>query len=180
MPRSKLLGVLAAAAIAGLTGCASAHSGTPPPPATTAHGKPDIRVTGVSSAAAALAAATRFFDLTAAGKYSASYGLLSPDARSAFTESDWARVSAACRPSGLRAYRVSAPDLTGSTVAVTVVSVLRARRTDDDDATGVSYLVSSKPQAFQHIGGQWFYKPTHLSAYRTDDTAVLKRQGICG
>jgi hypothetical protein len=167
--------------IACLAGCASSNSDvSTTSTAASAHTKPDIRATGASSAVGALAAATKFFDLTAARSYSASYGLLTPAARRTLTESDWAQASAACRPAGLIAYRVSAPNLTGTTVAVTVVSVLHVRHSDDDNnADGISYVINSKPQTFQYTGGQWFYEPANLRAYRTHNTALLQARGSC-
>jgi hypothetical protein len=128
--------------------------------------------TAPKTAAAAKSAATLFFDLYDAGQYSATYAMLSPNAKRIISERTWMRVHQACQNTAGASYTVTQPVRTGSKAVVNV------------SLTGAPSELGSEPESFIYRGDRWCFVPPDLSLYKhhtaAEVTARLKSLKECG
>jgi hypothetical protein len=125
------------------------------------------------TSSAVRAAATAYFHLYGAGRYAATWPLLSLATRRAIPERVWVRVHDECvSHAGKLAYKVGQVELAGKTAVVSVSS-----------AGAAASALGSEAQAFAYAGGRWAFVPSDLSAYRghtvAQAVAALKAQGVC-
>jgi hypothetical protein len=157
-------------------GSAGAPSASPNSAASTPAASPPSAVPSPQAspmtAAAAQAAATAYFDFYAAGQYAGVYQLLSPAPRQVVSRAEWMAVHHACRSTtaGL-AYKVSRPELAGTTAVVNV------------SLAGAAAAIGSEEETFTYSGGRWLYAPSDLSVYQHHTAAqaveAAKAQGLC-
>jgi hypothetical protein len=180
------IAVIMALAAIGLASCSSAqHAGdttTPVPSGNSVSHKAGQAPSHTASAApvaapvtssAVRATATAYFHLYGAGRYAATWPLLSPAARRVIPEQVWVKVHDECirRAAGRRAYKVIGVELAGPTAVVNVSFAGPASGLDSDE------------QAFAYADGRWSFAPSDLSVYQghtvAQAVAVLKAQGLC-
>lgn len=125
------------------------------------------------TAAGARAAASSFFNLYSAGRWAATYQLLSPAAQDAVSKATWAKAQQGCPNQGVElADTIKSVTLTGNTAVV--------RAAAPPGRVGWVYTV----QVFTYSAGRWGYNPYDLDIYRRyavgQIVAALKARGYCG
>jgi hypothetical protein len=175
--RTRIPVLLICAALA--AGCAS-HPSSPsasnsPRPSASPSGTGTVSsavATGPKTAAGAKSTATLFLDLYAAGQYSATYAMLTPNAKKYISKHTWVRVHQACKGTHGGSYAATNPVVTGSNAVVSVS--LADTKTD----------LGSDHENFIYRDHRWSFVPPDLSLYKhhtvAEITADLKALGECG
>jgi hypothetical protein len=165
---------LAAASIAVIFLSACGKSAGSPPaaaPSVPAQASSSAAPAEPETAAGAKSAAVTYFDLYAARQYAAGYRLLTHAARTAVPKRTWVKVHDDCISSAGLAYKVSRPQLAGTTAVVNV------------SLAGAASKIGSEEQSFTYQGGRWLFAPSDLPTYRhhtvAQAVAALKAQGLC-
>jgi hypothetical protein len=128
--------------------------------------------TAPKTAAAAKSTATLFLYLSATGQYSATYAMLTPNAKRFITERTWVRVHQTCKGALGSSYTITEPVLSGSSAVVNV------------SLTGSRSDLGSDQENFIYRGDRWYFVPPDLSLYKhhtaAQVTAKLKSLNECG
>jgi len=176
--RSNLTAVLAGVLAALVAAFLLAGCGSHPAASTTTPARPAAPAASASpaepdTAAGAVAAAQRIFELYAAQQWSAVYTYVTPSARSQVSETVFAGAHEQCttNTTGL-SYTTSDPVLTGTTAVVT------------ESLAGVAGALGSEAVTLDYVSGQWLWQPspTDLAEYRSTvaaTVAVWKAAGQC-
>jgi hypothetical protein len=170
---------------AGLAGCTTSGSSTPPFPGTPATGlstnaaAPRV-VTSTAPAVApasarqrnqAKTAATQALGLYASGQFAAFWKLLAPATKRHISSDAWVSVHQACSSTGA-----------GGPVTVKAVTVFGTAAIITEVITAASPHTTEV--VFNYVNGQWSYTPGDLSVYghgsAAADIAAARAAGLCG
>jgi hypothetical protein len=172
--RALLLGVVAV----GLVGCTNSVSTSSlpgqSPTAATVTGPPAAKATPIPPAAgsSARAAAVQFDRIYFAGKFAASWDLLSPDVKRVIPKRVWVEVHDGCRAAQTDVTRVIKSVTAFGDAAIVTETIVTAQSKR-----------STAESVFNYVNGRWSYSPENLSIYHrrsvSADIAAARAAGFC-
>jgi hypothetical protein len=167
-------GLVVGLALAGLAGCSGGAYGSPsvsPVPAvrTTASSVPSA---SPQEKAGARAAATQFYMLYSASRFTAFWNLLSPATQRQISKRVWIDVHNACPGGG-----------TGKSRIIESVTVFGSAAIVTEAIDGAQPNPKVAEDVFHYANGHWSYSPGDPSIYHhesvTADIAAAKAAGLC-
>lgn len=167
-------GLMVGLAAAGLVGCSGTASGPPSvsPAATVRTTSSSVPPASPKVKARVRAAATQFYDLYSADRYTAFWNLLAPATKRQIPRHVWVGVHEACPSEGAGKPRV-----------IKAVTVFGDAAIVTEAIAGAAVTPGVAQDVFNYAHGHWSYSPQSLSIYRhgsvTADIAAAKTAGFC-